>query len=121
MPTKSPGLMSPIDALATPAIFHPGFNASALVEPSRVFTVSVDPSRLTIVPRTRTFSAAWAEGTPAIAYNATRAADADLSFIASILQKGLMKSPTAAAEVTKNQQRPTRPLYSNGFRRLAFS
>ena len=60
MPTKSPGLMSSNDALATPATFQPGFSISSAFGPSRVFTVSVEPSRPTIVPRTRTFSAACA-------------------------------------------------------------
>ncbi len=60
MPTKSPGLMSVNDALVTPAIFQPGFSISLAFGPSRVFTVSVDPSSPTTVPRTRTFSAACA-------------------------------------------------------------
>ena len=39
-------------ALATPVSSQPSFSATAVVAPSRVFTVSVDASRLTIVPRT---------------------------------------------------------------------
>src|ERR1700722_5561232 len=73
MPTKSPGLMSSTEVLATPAIFQPGFIVSTAFGPSRVFTVSVDPSRPTIVPRTRTFSAACAGDRTAIASNATAA------------------------------------------------
>ena len=38
MPTKSPGLMSSTDALATPAIFQPGASISVAFGPSRVFT-----------------------------------------------------------------------------------
>src|SRR5580704_15092914 len=73
MPTKSPGLMSSTEALATPAIFQPGFIISVAFGPSRVFTVSVDPSRPTTVPRTRTFSAACAGDRIAIARNAAAA------------------------------------------------
>src|SRR6185312_13885396 len=61
MPTKSPGLMSLTDALAMPATLKPGLSVTAASGPSRVFTVSVDPSRLTIAPRTWTLSAAHAE------------------------------------------------------------
>ena len=40
--------------------FQPGASISIAFGPSRVFTVSVDPSRPTTVPRTRTVSAAGA-------------------------------------------------------------
>src|ERR1700722_9815494 len=62
MPTNSPALMSSGNALTRPVSFQPSFSATAVVAPSRVFTVSIDPSTLTIVPRTPILSAARVGG-----------------------------------------------------------
>src|SRR6516164_1801632 len=89
MPTKSPGLMSPADAAVTPITFHSGLSASDASGPSRVLTVRVDPSRLAIVPRTRTISSACAGRFSAItmkaAIAAAQVAEIDQGFIAPTL------------------------------------
>ena len=54
---KIPGLMSAMDAGATPVNFHPGFSATAASVPSRVFTHKVDSLRLMTFARSRTSSA----------------------------------------------------------------
>src|SRR5271166_1256024 len=110
MPTKSPGLMSLIEAAATPVTFHPGARVNELTGPSRVLTVSVEPSRLTIVPRTRTFSVAWAGPMSAMPSNATTAralrdAEAMLRIIASLLQNGLGRSDRDQRTATSGFER----------------
>jgi hypothetical protein len=73
MPTKSPTLMSPSEALATPETFQSALSLIASDWPSRVFTVSVEPSNVETVPRTRTLSAACAPPVTAMTAPSARA------------------------------------------------
>jgi hypothetical protein len=114
MPTKSPGLMSPTDAAVTPITLHSGLSANAAFGPSRVLTVRVDPSRLAIVPRTRTVSSACAGRVSAIAMKAAIAAapvaEIDLGFIVPTLR--WCRTPLTGGLARRPNPKPSGPCWT---------
>ena len=96
MPTKSPGLMSSTDALATPATFKPGLSVTALVGPfaglhrkRRSFEADNRAAHVHGLRRLAGDRAA----SPRTHCDGERAAEAwaSFGFIASTLQNGLLK------------------------------